>query len=44
MWKFTDDPKVSTQVHWDPGEDTLSKTDLPRVRGGSEVPRQSQSQ
>ena len=19
MWKFTEDPKVSTQVHWDPG-------------------------
>ena len=38
MWEFTQDPKVSTQVHWDPREDTFSMTGLPRVRGGSEVP------
>lgn len=32
MWKFTEDPKVSTEVHWDPGEDALAMTGLPRVR------------
>ena len=41
MWKFTEDPKVSTQVHWNPGEDALSMIDLPRVKGGSGGPSQS---
>ena len=44
MWKFTEGPKVSTQVHWDPREDALSMIDLPRVRSGSEGPGQSQTQ
>ena len=44
MWKFTEDPEVSTQVHWGPGEDTLSMIGLPRVKGRSEVPKKSQSQ
>ena len=32
------DPKVSTQVHWDPREDTLLTTGLPRVRLGRKEP------
>ena len=44
MWKFTQDPKVSTQVHWDPREDALSMIDLPKLRGGNEGPRQCQTQ
>lgn len=44
MWKFTQDPKVSAQVHWGPGQDALSMTGHPRLRGGSEGPRHSQTQ
>ena len=44
MWEFTQGPKVSTQVHGEPREDTFSMIGLPRVMGGSEVPRQSQTQ
>ena len=44
MWKFTEDPKVSTQVHWDPVEDALTMLGLLRVRSRSVRPRQSQTQ
>ena len=44
MWTFTEDPKVSTQVHWDHREDALAMIGLPRVRGGSIRPRHSKTQ
>ena len=38
MWKYTDDPKVSTQVHWEPREDALLVIGYPRSSGGGEGP------
>ena len=43
MCKFTDDPKVSTQMHWESRDDTIQVTGYPRSRGRREGLRKSQT-
>ena len=38
MWKYTDDAKVGTQVHWEPREDALPVIAYPRSSEGGKDP------